>query len=172
MAVCKLSLLFLLVRGVVSNEIDHWCYSPTGDDCSWYRHCLAKRFPCEAANDSYAIGFGDTICNDFNKNRPEFSDLGKRWVDETRACLQKQLVPVLSKQEMTCPDIQAFAFHTHSHCYSNPPEGSPSFCDLPFSDWLHITWIVKQSFFRETSETVKQIAHILGNCASISLFGK
>lgn len=83
---------------------------------------------------------------------------------------QKQLVPVLTaKQPMTCSDIQSFAFSTHALCYSDPPLGSPSFCDLPFTDWLRISWIVKQSFVRETSETVKQVAQILGSCASHSL---
>ncbi|XP_060551429.1 uncharacterized protein LOC132713008 [Ruditapes philippinarum] len=167
-------LIFLVFQpaGAASSDVDQWCYNPPGTDCSWYKQCLVKRFPCEAANDSYAIGFGDTICNDFGKNRPDFSDLGKRWIDETRACLQKQLVPLLSRDNMTCQGIQKFAFQTHSYCYSTPPKGSPSFCDLPFSDWLHISWIVKQSLFRETSETVKQILQILGSCASTGLFGK
>lgn len=91
--------------------------------------------------------------------------------------LQKKLTPVLrADHEMTCQEIQRFAFQTHSHCYSDPPEGKPSFCELPFSDWLKVTWIVKQSFFRETWETLKQSVQILGHCTahgiSGALFGK
>ncbi|XP_060586333.1 uncharacterized protein LOC132742066 [Ruditapes philippinarum] len=158
------------LAGAASVDVDQWCYNPSGNDCTWYKKCLVKRFPCEASGDSYAIAFGDSICNDFGKYQAEFSDLGKRWIDETRACLQKQLAPVLFKEKLTCQEIQDYAFQTHPICYNIPPPGSPSFCDLPFSDWLHISWIVKQSLFRETLQTVKQIFQILGHCAFTFLF--
>ena len=88
---------------------------------------------------------------------------------------QRKLVPVLTpKAPMTCKDIQAFAFSTHASCYTDPPSGAPSFCDLPLADWARIIWIVKQSFVRETTNTIKQGLQILGMCAShgvTSLFG-
>jgi hypothetical protein len=75
--------------------------------------------------------------------------------------------PYLSSSETTGSAIikrqydLSRAFQTHSYCYSTPPKGFPSFCDQPFSVWLHISWIFKQSLFCETSETVKQILQIL-----------
>ena len=51
-------------------------------------HSFQRRYSCEASNNSYAIGFGDTICNEFDDWRNKFTDTGKMWIDSTRACLQ------------------------------------------------------------------------------------
>ncbi|KAL4232296.1 hypothetical protein ACF0H5_009867 [Mactra antiquata] len=162
----KISYLVCLVVHVLCVEgIPSWCYQPPGSDCTWYKQCLAKRFPCEANNDSYAVSFGDKICNDFTKQRSLFSDVGQQWIDTTRACLQKQLASILSAPTSTsCDDIRTFAFNTHAQCYNNPPIGCPSFCELLFSDWLRIAWIVKSSFVLETVRTSYQVTEILGLC--------
>ena len=73
---------------------------------------------------------------------------------------------------MTCEDIQDYAFETHTYCYNTPPQGYASFCELAFTDWLQTSWNVKQSIFRETLKTLKQIFQILGHCAFIGLFGE
>ncbi|WAR22584.1 hypothetical protein MAR_016558 [Mya arenaria] len=148
-----------------------WCFDPPGTDCTWYRDCLSKVDGCNGSNDSYAIGFGERICTDFTNSRAEFSPLGQRWVDATRACLQKRLVPALKPlKPMTCKEVQTFAFHTHGQCYTRAAAGVPTFCDLGWADWLRISWIVKQALWREAGETVNQAVHILGQC-STGLFG-
>ncbi|WAR22544.1 hypothetical protein MAR_016518 [Mya arenaria] len=97
--------------------------------------------------------------------------LGQRWVDATRACLQKSLVPALKPlKPMTCKEVQTFAFHTHGQCYTRAAAGVPTFCNLGWADWLRISWIVKQALWREAGETVNQAVHILGQC-STGLFG-
>lgn len=74
-------------------------------------------------------------------------------------------MPVLTPEtEMSSANIQSFAFSTHAQCYNDPPPGVPSFCDLPFADWLRVSWIVKHSFVRETTQTFKQGFQIIGNC--------
>ncbi|XP_052226759.1 uncharacterized protein LOC127841744 isoform X2 [Dreissena polymorpha] len=136
-------------------------------DCTWYMECLSKLDNCTEKATSYAIGFGETICTEFRTRRGEFSLVGQKWINSTTACLQKKLVTALTpKEPMTCEEVQTFAFHTHSSCYTDTPLGAPSFCDLDFADWLRVSWIVKQALVRETSQTVQQAAQILGHCAS------
>ena len=32
------------------STLERTCYSPTGEDCSWYTNCLAERYPCTGCN--------------------------------------------------------------------------------------------------------------------------
>jgi hypothetical protein len=44
-----------------------------------------------------------------------------------------------------CADIEDIGFDSHVPCYLTPGDGLPSICDLSFSDWFGVFWIVKVS---------------------------
>ncbi len=71
------------------------CYSPSGDDCNWYRDCLEACYPCEGTEDGYAIEFAKKFCDLYTERLSEFSSQGIMWIDGVRKCLQVVLVPSL-----------------------------------------------------------------------------
>ena len=46
-----------------TNNLSPHCYSPRGDDCSWYRNCLEVRYPYKGTVHAYAIKYAEKFCN-------------------------------------------------------------------------------------------------------------
>lgn len=146
-------------------DLDQQCYSPSGDNCNWYRECLERRYACEGTEHCYAIEFGEKLCNIFSEGL--YSEIGMRWVVSVRKCLQEALVPLLRPQiPKTCADIRKDAFQSHLPCYVEAQPGSISACDLPIMDRLKIFWILFSNlqFSDLLLETGRQIIDTLHAC--------
>ena len=144
------------------------CYSPRGDDCSWYRDCLEVRYPCEGTEDGYAIEYADKFCNLYSDNYNDFGVSARAWIDGVRKCLQVVLVPSLRPWvSKTCEDIRRDAFNSHPGCYINPGSGAPSICELPCADVWKSFWLVSYEGGALTSapiETTRQMLSVMVGC--------
>ena len=143
------------------------CYSPDGINCSWYRQCLHRMFPC-TGQPEYAISYGEKFCNLYTNTKLHFSRKGLRWIDAARKCLQVALVPVLylCQEHPTCKEIRTKAFKSHVPCYVEPYKGF-SVCTIPPTDWLRIFWTIKSSFVSDFVETFKASVETAAKCAGI-----
>ncbi|WAR31920.1 hypothetical protein MAR_034462, partial [Mya arenaria] len=134
-----------------------WCYSPDGTECSWYRTCLEKRYPCSGSEASYALDYGDKFCSLYTQNYNGFDEIGKKWIDAVRKCLQVALVPLLRPyNHPSCDEIKDAAFRSHSGCYVSPYPGAPSFCDIGWSNYWKVFWTIKSAFVSNFWNTVGQ----------------
>ena len=118
------------------------CQTPPLDygTCSFYSTCLEAYYPCGL--DGYALGYGDKYCHRFNSVETAqcMDEGGLEWVITTTACLQQELVPLLSTSEETlsCAYIKNYAFDSHPICYTGGGSSvptDPSICFLAPSDW-------------------------------------
>ncbi len=155
------------------------CYSPSGDDCNWYRDCLEARYPCEGTEDGYAIEFAKKFCDLYTESLSKFSSQGIMWIDGVRKCLQVVLVPFLREfVRPTCADIKQKAFDSHSRCYLEPGLGVPSICDLSIYDLCASFCTVNcisgsSAFIMEKIETGKQMLDVILGCdRGIIFYGK
>ena len=146
------------------------CYSPRGEDCSWYRECLERRYQCEETDDSYAIEYAEKFCNLFANNYNDFSNDGRAWVDGVRKCLQVALVPSLRPWvRKTCEDIRRDAFNSHPDCYVTPASRAPGICELWCPDVWRAFWLVNFEGGALSSapiETGKQMLSVMARCFS------
>ena len=145
------------------------CYSPSGDDCSWYRSCLEARYPCQGTDDGYAIEYAEKFCNLYVENYNDFSEDARDWIDGVRQCLQVSLVRYLRLWTMgkTCADIRSAAFESHPQCYLNPAPGVPGICQLDCIDAIKIFVLVNiegRALFTAFVETVSQMWRVIVNC--------
>lgn len=144
------------------------CYSPRGEDCSWYRECLERRYQCEGTDHGYAIEYADKFCNLFSNNYNDFSANGRAWVDGVRKCLQVALVPSLRPWVMkTCEDIRRDAFKSHPPCYLTPGSGAPGICELWCLDVWRAFWLVNFEGGALSSapiETGRQMLSVMAGC--------
>lgn len=144
------------------------CYSPRGEDCSWYRECLERRYQCEGTNHGYAIEYAEKFCNLFSNNYNDFRSDGRSWVDGVRKCLQVVLVPSLRPWVMkTCEDIRRDAFNSHPRCYLTPGSGAPGICELSCADVWRAFWLVNFEGGALSSapiETGKQMLSVMAGC--------
>lgn len=144
------------------------CYSPSGNDCNWYRNCLEVRYPCEDTNDGYAIRYAEKFCNLYSNNYNDFSGNGRAWIDGVRKCLQVALVPSLRPWvQKTCSDIRRDAFDSHPDCYTNPSNRAPGICALSCSDALNAFWLVVfegGALFSAPTETATQMWIVMKQC--------
>lgn len=125
------------------NSLPSDCYSPNGEDCTWYAKCLEKKYPCEGSDAPYAIKFAEFYCKAYENRKGYFSVQAKKWIGKTRECLQKHLVPFLrAYSSPTCKKIKEAAFRSHVPCYVD--EG---FCDLKCYDFPQVLWTIKESAF-------------------------
>uniref|UniRef100_A0A7M5XEX2 Uncharacterized protein n=1 Tax=Clytia hemisphaerica TaxID=252671 RepID=A0A7M5XEX2_9CNID len=156
-------------------NIPAYCHKPHGQTCAWYPECIEKRQICPG-NDNYAMKYAHHFCTKFGQEYSTFGTTGQKWVDATRLCLQRALVPYLDDQSVTCKNLKKVAFDSHVCCYLGGPactpsnEIRPSVCDVPIKDWLRLFWIVKGSFniFGQHAEVVgslRQIMGVLKGCA-------
>lgn len=145
-----------------------YCFSPDGNDCSWYRECLEMRYPCEGTEGGYAIEYAERYCNLFSDNNNEFAQSGIMWIDGVRKCLQVALVPSLRPWiSKTCADIKQDAFDSHPRCYVTPGSGAPSICDLSCSDIWSIFWVVNvigDAITTAPIETGREMLGVIKGC--------
>ncbi|KAH3699741.1 uncharacterized protein LOC127860795 [Dreissena polymorpha] len=132
-----------------SIRLDPTCYSPDGTQCSWYRNCLEKRFPCKELEQSYALDYGEKFCNLYTDHYAEFDDVGQKWVNAVRKCLQVALVPLMrSFNTVPCEQIKDVAFESHTGCYVTPPDGAKSFCDIGGRNLFSVLATIKSAFWQ------------------------
>ena len=157
------------------------CFSPSGDDCNWYRDCLEAVYPCEGTEDGYAIEFAKKFCDLYTERLGEFSSQGIMWIDGVRKCLQVVLVPSLRpflRETRTCADIKQEAYDSHSRCYLEPGPGVPSICDLSIHDlWASFCTVNcisgSSALIMEPYETGKQMLDVILGCKrGIIFYGK
>ncbi|XP_060565644.1 uncharacterized protein LOC132724720, partial [Ruditapes philippinarum] len=154
-------------RPVVTAAIPNWCFSPSGTDCSWYKDCLEKRYPCKEHGNSYALDYAEKFCNLYQDHYEEFNNIGQEWIDAVRKCLQVKLVPILRPFVMaTCESIRQQAFESHSGCYLHPDVGKPSICDIGGVNWARIFWTVKSALIQDATATLKQMLDVVEACGS------
>ena len=70
----------------------------------------------------------------------EFSAQGQQWVSRVRKCLQVVLKDVVGTK-ISCSDLKAKAFKSHTKCYADS-----GFCSLPFDDYTAVFKLVKGAF--------------------------
>ena len=141
-----------------------WCYSPSGEKCSWYTDCLEQRYPCKDTEASYAVAYAQKFCDLYTDHYSHFSWKGQKWVDSVRKCLQVKLVPILRPyRTQTCQQIKDTAFASHSGCYVHPEDGM-SFCDLNLRDKFFVFWTIKSAFVDTYSESMKGLSKTLEDC--------
>lgn len=148
-------------------KIDSWCYKPHGRDCLWYQNCIQKRHPC--LNNNYAMTYAHYFCKKFGEDYASYSSKGQQWVDGTRKCLQRVLVPFLDNFK-SCEDLKQSAFDSHTCCYLAGSKCTPatetavSICQVPFSDWFRVFWTIKDSFnvFSQRSDLSNSLKGVLG----------
>lgn len=155
--------------------IDPLCYNPSGKDCTWYAKCINKKHPCPF--DNYAMQYANYFCEKFGNDYNTYSTKGKQWIDRTRKCLQRILVPFLDNFT-TCPKLKQAAFDSHTCCYLAGKECTPvgerhlpSICDIPLSDWLRVSWTIRDAFnvfsaHSDVLSTLKGGLGVLKGCAS------
>ena len=116
------------------------------------------------------------FCSKFGVGIDSFSAKGKQWVNATRKCLQRVLVPFLDLEKIQCKDLKTRAFASHTCCYlagkecTPASEQNPSICEVPFADWLKVFWITKGAFnvFGQNAEaklSLQLIMQVLQGCA-------
>lgn len=126
--------------------------------------------------------YANHFCSKFGENYKIFSTKGKQWIDATRKCLQRSLVSYLDAKNIDCAELKTKAFQSHVCCYlagkecTPASESNPSVCDLPFSDWLRVSWVIKGAFniFGQNSEaalSLQQAMTVLRGCA-VSKLGR
>ncbi len=151
-----------------TGDLPMHCYSPRGEDCSWYRECLEVRYPCEGTGNDYAIDYGEKFCNLYSNNYNDFSTEGREWIDGVRKCLQVALVPSLRPWiTKTCEDIRTEAFTSHADCYITPASTAPGICELSCADVWRAFWLVNfdgGAFTAAPIETGKQMLSVMGGC--------
>lgn len=125
---------------------------------------LQKRYPCDEGN-SYALEFGEKFCSLYKHRYSKFNDIGQKWVDGVRKCLQVQLVPILGPSvRYTCQQIKTNAFDTHSGCYIYPGEGKPSVCDIGLINWWRVFLTIKGAVIMDAKATFKQTVDVIQSC--------
>ena len=161
----------------INTALNDECFTPTGNDCSWYRDCVAKRYDCSevkkipfhgiisGSNDftpysethNYAIDYGEKFCKLYEENYASFSIKGKIWVDKVRKCLQLKLVDYIKPgSDVTCEELEKIAFESHTPCYLEPDGYRLSgICKLELKDWIQVFFTIKSAFFDQFSESVK-----------------
>lgn len=150
---------------VMTTAIPEWCFSPSGTECSWYRECLEKRYPCKETGNSYALDYAEKFCNLYVQHYSEFDNTGQQWIDGVRRCLQVELVPILRPfVRKTCEQIKQMAFDSHPGCYLNPNEGKPSICEIGVTNWAKVFWTVKSAVLQAPTATFKQMVQVMQAC--------
>lgn len=151
-------------------KLQQECYKPSGNDCSWYRNCLAQRYDCknsEGGEHEYALTFGEKYCNRYNEKYSYFSSYGQKWIDSVRKCLQEKLVlKIRPYDDYNCSEIKDYAFESHIDCYTSPP-GHEGFCSLPWKDYLKVLWTIYPAFFKSFISGLQ----VFGKC-SINYYNK
>jgi hypothetical protein len=152
-----------------TTSLPHSCYSPDGTDCGWYRNCLEKRYSCQGTTAGYAIRFAEKYCTLYTASYGLFTPSGRQWVNEVRKCLQVTLAPLLRPwNDLTCEQVQQFAFKSHAPCYLNPGNSAPSMCKLNCLEWDKIVWTIRGDFKEQgyIMESINEMINAALECPS------
>lgn len=161
----------------INTTLSHACFSPNGTECTWYRECLERKFPCREASDEYIIAYEEKMCNLYGQKVNTLSAQGARWLDATRRCLLVNIVPLLRPFEsdgVTCSVIKSEALQTHAQCYLIPYSTAPSLCDLSASDFWTIFWGMRgqfSSYFIESMLGLIKVGKTCGTTSILQLMG-
>lgn len=130
--------------------------TPSSTNCNYYENCLESLRSCGA--NGYALGYGKKYCT-------SFSSKGKQWMSVTCLCLQQALQKRIADGTINattpCDDIKSFAFASHLGCYT---EINPSICQIPFTDWILVLRVLKDSF--ADPMTIDMMLEVGGACGS------
>ncbi|XP_070196859.1 uncharacterized protein [Littorina saxatilis] len=141
------------------------CFSPNGTDCDWYRQCLEAKFQCSTGADDYGIAYGEAFCRLYEQRYNDVSPHAREWIDNVRKCLQVQLVPLLRPFEpLTCRDVKARAFDSHTGCYVTPFRHAPSVCELSLQDFWRVFWTIRTAFKSDFVESVLRLMEVRQDC--------
>ena len=82
------------------------------------------------------------------------------WRDQTKRCLQEELLQAYDQGTHTCTDVQTAAFVSHPRCYTNH---SHSICFAPVLEAATVVGLVDtEEFFKQ--ESLRQMAATAGIC--------
>jgi hypothetical protein len=85
-----------------------------GNDSFFYK-CVEDRFQC--GKNGYPAKFGGPYSEHFYRTvRPQLSQSGQLWIDETLVCLQNELGDQATL-ETSCADVRRIAIASHRPCY-------------------------------------------------------
>lgn len=90
-----------LCHGEEQQQLDQehrLCFSPLGDDCSFYEHCMERFIPCGPRG--YVMSFALPICKAFlaHTENPDIDAESKQWMEHVRKCLQTSVAPWLQQR--------------------------------------------------------------------------
>ena len=137
-----------LAPTAISPTLSPGCYSPSGDDCDWFRNCLERKYPCDYSSTAYALKFAKMFCAMYKEHASKYSHQAQNWMDSARKCLLVSLVPLLRPWvKPTCQAMRQKALNSHTSCFLEPDEGATSICDLDCSEYFKIFWTIRESFF-------------------------
>lgn len=131
-----------------STSLPDECYSPSGDNCYWYRNCLEKKYPpCKPSDNAYVIRYAEKFCRVVEEHKVRLSSDAQKWMEAVRKCQQVVIVPLLRLQTSpTCSEIRERALSSYSSCYLNPDNDLSSICDLYCLEHFKIFWSIKGTF--------------------------
>ncbi|XP_060559139.1 uncharacterized protein LOC132719395 [Ruditapes philippinarum] len=155
---------------VVTSSIPDWCFSPTGSDCSWYKDCLEKRYPCQDEDNSDAMDYAENFCNLYHDHHRKFYTMVQQWIDAVRKCLQVKLVPILRPfVKANCESIKQTALDSYSGCYLHPDEGKPSICTIDLLNLMRIFWTVKGTLVQDATAILKQMLDVVSSSCDLDI---
>jgi len=109
----------------------------------------------------YYLSFGDKYLKAFMKAKPNFTEKGQIWIDDTARLLRGYLEAKLKEDPYIESDearFMDFVYSTHSKAYTGA-----GICHLSLPDLAHIIFTIdKMEFLKEA--TIEQIAKVLMNC--------
>ncbi len=105
--------------------------------CDYYP-CRDAERDVSCGEEGYFLGFGHKYCERFTQvTFDRLSTDGKRWLDETRVCLQETVDEIAADTDLDCDEVQQRAIDAHPPCYLDS-----GVCDLPLTDQAKIATTV------------------------------
>lgn len=124
--------------------------------CDYYL-CQEKKNNC--GSKGYFLGFGYQYCSDSLKRLAlEISPRGKKWLETTATCLQKE-IQEMDVESKSCKEIKKAAIKGHDKCYSEI-----SFCSLSFDEIKKILRMIMPSL--TTRGVINEGIQVLTHCVS------
>jgi hypothetical protein len=150
-----------------SSDLSPLCLQPSrlATPCGFYGECLEAGRACEKSPDAYALSYGAKYCTRFTELAASnlLTPTGRRWVEETRACLQDALVDQLpggTQANGSCRSLRTAAFDSHPFCYFKSGVG---FCRLPLGDYPRVLALFELPDLA-TVESVRQMVQVIDSC--------
>ena len=99
----------------------------SNSDCHLYQKL-------EYTNCDYIEKYGNKYCNIYLNKEPKLSEIGQKWSQNIRQCLQDNVLTIIQNTN-SCSILMKEAIHGHVDCYL---DGPISFFDMPIHDQLII----------------------------------